>query len=155
MTRELAVTYYSDVLCVWAHIAQPRVDEVARKFAGDVTITYRFCSVFGDAAHKIGVGWSARGGYEGFAAHLHEAVSEFDHVELHSEGSFIDAELVIRSTRLGYEMLQFGVDYFPRTRGESTLGSPGVILTILREMIQLRGELSRIEPAVDRDHAGL
>ena len=55
----------------------------------------------------------------------------FDHVELRSEGSFIDAELVIRSTRLGFEMLQFGVDYFPRTRGESTLSSPGVIWTIL------------------------
>ncbi|NND73605.1 MAG: glycosyltransferase family 2 protein [Ilumatobacter sp.] len=74
----------------------------------------------------------------------------FDHVELHSEGSFIDAELVIRATRLGYEMLQFGVDYFPRTRGESTLSSPGVILKILREMRQLRGDLDGIEPVVER-----
>jgi len=70
----------------------------------------------------------------------------FDHVELKSEGSFIDAELVIRATRLGYEMLQFGVDYFPRTRGESTLSSPGVILTILREMWALRGDLDNITP---------
>ena len=70
----------------------------------------------------------------------------FDHVELRSEGSFIDAELVIRSTRLGFEMLQFGVDYFPRTRGESTLSSPGVILTILREMRELRSDLDGIEP---------
>lgn len=72
----------------------------------------------------------------------------FDHVELHSEGSFIDAELVIRATRLGYEMLQFGVDYFPRTRGESTLSSPGVIVTIVKEMWGLRSDLEGIEPVV-------
>ncbi len=68
----------------------------------------------------------------------------FDHVALESEGSFIDAELVIRATRLGYEIMQMGVDYFPRTRGESTLSSPGVILTILREMWTLRGDLEGI-----------
>ncbi len=73
----------------------------------------------------------------------------FDHVELRSEGSFIDAELVIRATRLGYEMLQFGVDYFPRTRGVSTLSSPAVITTILREMWQLRSDLDEIERVVD------
>jgi glycosyltransferase involved in cell wall biosynthesis len=73
----------------------------------------------------------------------------FDHVELRSEGSFIDAELVIRATRLGYEMLQFGVDYFPRTRGESTLSSPSVITTILREMWELRSDLENIEPVVN------
>lgn len=74
----------------------------------------------------------------------------FEHVELRSEGSFIDAELVIRATRLGYEMLQFGVDYFPRTRGESTLSSPSVITKILREMWELRGDLRTIEPVVER-----
>jgi glycosyltransferase involved in cell wall biosynthesis len=74
----------------------------------------------------------------------------FDHVELRSEGSFIDAELVIRATRLGYEMLQFGVDYFPRTRGVSTLSSPSVITTILREMWQLRGDLQDIRRVIDR-----
>ena len=74
----------------------------------------------------------------------------FDHVELRSEGSFIDAELVIRATRVGYEMLQFGVDYFPRTRGVSTLSSPSVITTILREMWELRGDLENIEPVIER-----
>ena len=69
----------------------------------------------------------------------------FDHVELKSEGSFIDAELVIRSTRLGYEIMQMGVDYFPRTRGVSTLSSPGVIVTILREMWSLRTDLEGIQ----------
>ena len=76
----------------------------------------------------------------------------FDHVELESEGSFIDAELVIRSTRLGYEIMQMGVDYFPRTRGQSTLSSPGIIATILKEMWQLRADLEKIE-RVDRTPA--
>lgn len=69
----------------------------------------------------------------------------FDDIELKSEGSFIDAELVIRSTRMGYQIMQMGVDYFPRTRGVSTLSSPGVILKIVREMWALRGDLQQIE----------
>lgn len=77
----------------------------------------------------------------------------FDHIELRSEGSFIDAELVIRSTRLGFEILQFGVDYFPRTRGESTLSSPGIIAAILKEMVGLRRELADIRP-LERPRTG-
>lgn len=72
----------------------------------------------------------------------------FDHIELRSEGSFIDAELVIRAKKLGYTVTQFGVDYFPRTRGQSTLSSPAIIVKILREMFQLRGELRRITKVV-------
>ena len=70
----------------------------------------------------------------------------FERVHLVSEGSFIDAELFIRTTGLGYEILQIGVDYFPRTRGESTLASPGIIVTIMREMMKLRRELRELRP---------
>lgn len=72
--------------------------------------------------------------------------SVFDHLELRSEGSFIDAELVIRASRMGLSILQFGVDYFPRTRGESTLSRPSVIVNIVREMWALRRDLSSITP---------
>ena len=70
-----------------------------------------------------------------------------DGVTLRSEGSFIDAELIIRAIRSGFELQQFGVDYFPRTMGESTLSSPGVIKTIIKEMWTLRGELDAITRA--------
>ena len=69
-----------------------------------------------------------------------------DHVTLKSESSFIDAELVIRAQRAGFQVLQIGVDYFPRTRGVSTLSSFGVIRAMVREMVQLRGELKTVTP---------
>ena len=67
-------------------------------------------------------------------------------IELKSEGSFIDAEFLIRARKAGATIVQIGVDYFPRSRGVSTLSSPGVIVTILREMWALRRELRALQP---------
>jgi glycosyltransferase involved in cell wall biosynthesis len=69
-----------------------------------------------------------------------------DHLELKSEGSFIDVELLARAHRLGFQIVQFGVDYFPRTRGISTLSSNAVILHIVTEMLSLNRELAAIKP---------
>jgi glycosyltransferase involved in cell wall biosynthesis len=63
-----------------------------------------------------------------------------------SEGSFIDAELVIRAQRLGFHIVQIGVDYFPRTRGVSTLSSGKVIRRMLTEMRELRSDLAAVGP---------
>ncbi len=69
-----------------------------------------------------------------------------DHVELRSEGSFIDAELLARAKHLGFHIIQFGVDFFPRTRGVSTLSSPSVILRIVKEMTALLPDIRALEP---------
>ena len=50
-----------------------------------------------------------------------------DKIVLEAEGSFIDAELLIKGKLHGFKIVQFGVDYFPRNRGTSTLASPDVI----------------------------
>ena len=62
---------------------------------------------------------------------------------LKSEGSFIDVELLARCRSRGAGIQQVGLDYFPRTRGASTLSSPGTILRILREMSGLFFDLRR------------
>lgn len=69
-----------------------------------------------------------------------------DHVTLESEGSFIDVELLANAQRRGFRIIQFGVDYFPRTRGVSTLSSPSVIRKMLLEMGRLAPEIRRLEP---------
>jgi glycosyltransferase involved in cell wall biosynthesis len=67
--------------------------------------------------------------------------SVLDRFDLQSEGSFIDAEFLLRAKKSGCSIIQIGLDYFPRTRGISTLASFGVIATILREMAKLWREL--------------
>ena len=62
-------------------------------------------------------------------------------IELRSEGSLIDAELLVKARNLGYVVQQIGLDYFPRSRGESTLSSPRVILKIFRELFSLYPEM--------------
>lgn len=67
--------------------------------------------------------------------------SLLERIELKSEGSFIDAEFLVRAKKSGASIIQIGVDYFPRSRGLSTLASPAVIVDILVDMARLWREL--------------
>ena len=72
------------------------------------------------------------------------------HIDLESEGSFIDVELLAKAQRRGFHIIQFGVDYFPRDRGTSTLSSPAVISTIIKELVRLLPALRRVERLPER-----
>ena len=82
---QVEITYFSDVLCVWAYISQARMDAVKEKFDGKVRIRHRFCSVFGDTAEKIRLSWKDKGGYEGFNAHLQHVAEKFPHISVHPD----------------------------------------------------------------------
>ena len=73
-----------------------------------------------------------------------------DQIELVSRGSFIDAELLVRAQRVGFQIVQIGVDYFPRQRGTSTLSSMSVIRDMLVEMVRLYRQLGSIKPMSGR-----
>ncbi|MGE5246624.1 MAG: glycosyltransferase family 2 protein [Betaproteobacteria bacterium] len=64
-------------------------------------------------------------------------------IDIKSEGSLVDAELIIKAKNCGFRVQQIGVDYFPRTYGQSHLSSPGVILRILVELIRFYPDMRR------------
>lgn len=77
-----------------------------------------------------------------------------DHLDLRSEGSFIDVELLAKTQRMGFHVIQFGVDYFPRARGTSTLSSPAVIVKILREFSALYRDVRATKPVTTSPRRG-
>ncbi len=79
------VSYFSDVLCIWAYIAQARIDAIREKFGDAVRLEPRFCSVFGNTPLKIPTTWRDKGEYAGFNAHLRSVALQFQHVELHPD----------------------------------------------------------------------
>jgi glycosyltransferase involved in cell wall biosynthesis len=67
-------------------------------------------------------------------------------IELKSEGSLIDAELIVKAKNRGFTIQQIGLDYFPRVRGHSHLSSPRVIVKIFAELVKLYPEMRRKVP---------
>ncbi len=88
-------------------------------------------------------GWPLRDVNFAFKLFRREVIGAFD---LRSEGSLIDAELVIKAKNSGFVVQQIGVDYFPRSYGGSHLASPAVILRILRELVTLYPDMRRPRP---------
>ena len=62
-------------------------------------------------------------------------------IELKSEGSLIDAELIVKAKNRGFAIQLIGLDCFPRIRDASHLSSPTVIFKIFRELVRLYPEM--------------
>lgn len=72
----IEISYYSDVLCVWAYVAERRLEELANAFGDQISIETRYCSVFPDAWGKI----EKKRGFEVFNRHLREVATRFPHI---------------------------------------------------------------------------
>lgn len=83
--KTVALTCFTDVLCVWAWIGELRLAELRRTHGEEVSVTQRFCNVFGAAGAKIAANWGGKGGYEGFAGHLSHVLEGFPELKANPE----------------------------------------------------------------------
>ena len=109
MATTVVIDYYSDVLCVWAWIAQRRIDELNEKLSNKIEIRYHYLDVFGDAANKIPKQWAERGGYAGFAKHVVDSAAPYPDAQINPNTwhkvrptTSANAHLVLKAIELSY-----------------------------------------------------
>ncbi|AFY44078.1 DsbA family protein [Nostoc sp. PCC 7107] len=81
----IRIFYFSDVLCVWAYIAQIRLDELKTTFEDKIAIAQHFVPVFGVAREKLENRWREKGGLQGYSNHVQEVAKKFDHITVHPD----------------------------------------------------------------------
>ena len=65
----------------------------------------------------------------------------FDNIKLSSSGALIDAEILVKASRVGYSITQNGVHHYPRIAGSQTGGNLRVVLRAFKELFKLRHEI--------------
>lgn len=82
MDNTLIIDYYTDILCVWAWIAQKRIDELNNKLGHRIELQAYYLDIFGDVPTKINKQWQSKGGYVGFAEHIQQSASAFEYAHI-------------------------------------------------------------------------
>ena len=54
MNSPLVIDYYSDVLCVWAWIAQRRNEELHAQWMQQIDVRHHYLNLFGNTTIRIG-----------------------------------------------------------------------------------------------------
>lgn len=79
------VTYFSDVLCIWAYVSQIRLDQLAAEYSDRIVIEEKFCSVYPDARTKTANTWDKKGGYPALNEMYQNIVKKYPHISVHPD----------------------------------------------------------------------
>jgi predicted DsbA family dithiol-disulfide isomerase len=103
----IVIDYFTDVLCIWAWIAQPRLDELHRQYGHDIELRHRYVDIFGDSYNKIPGRWGETDGFEKFSTHVRKSAAPFDQVTVHPDiwskvrpRSSMQAHLLLKAVEL-------------------------------------------------------
>ena len=75
---EITIDYFSDILCVWAWIAQRRIDELYKHFGDKIEIRFQYIDIFGDVTTRITEQWADKGNFEGFSEHVINSAAPYE-----------------------------------------------------------------------------
>lgn len=81
----IQIDHYSDLLCVWAYVAQARMDELQNQFSDDISIRWHYLPVFGNVPGKLENQWESRGGVSAYANHMRDVAAGFEQVAVHPD----------------------------------------------------------------------
>jgi predicted DsbA family dithiol-disulfide isomerase len=79
---KITLDYFTDVLCIWAYVAQIRLDELNQEFDNKIELNEHFITLFGNTQKRIGEGWKEKGGFEGFNQHVLNVAKSFPHLSI-------------------------------------------------------------------------
>ncbi|PLW69223.1 DsbA family oxidoreductase [Pseudohalioglobus lutimaris] len=82
---DIIIDYYSDVLCVWAWIAQHRLEQLEKQWGKQIKVQHHFVDIFGDCELKIPQRWGEKDGFENFGKHVRESAAPFEMATVHPE----------------------------------------------------------------------
>ena len=83
--KKVEIMYFTDVLCIWAYLAQIRIDELKTKFGSSIGIENYFMPVFGSVESKMKQNWHNTGGVSAYSEHVKNIALKFGHIEVHPE----------------------------------------------------------------------
>lgn len=81
----LTIDYYTDILCVWAWIAERRTEELTREYGEKIHLAHHCVNVFGDTTGKMTQQWADRGGFDGFAEHVRSSAAGYETAPVHPD----------------------------------------------------------------------
>lgn len=112
-TAPILIDYYTDVLCVWAWIAQPRLEELRKQWGERIKIRHHYVDIFGNASKKIPAQWGEHDGFDKFNDHVQHAAAPYKHTQIHSDiwtkvrpNSSMTAHLFLKAVAIAADELQ-------------------------------------------------
>lgn len=163
---QIVIHHYADILCVWAYIADIRIQELKARFGDDIELDFHTLPIFGNVPGKMQAQWGGRGGVAGYAEHVRDTAARFEHVQVSSDvwvkntpQSSLPAHLVLSALKVAARRQRAAPDcyqtfsrrvrqaFFVETQD---VGSRAVLQALLRECI---GDTAPIDALIDNGEA--